>query len=141
MTLSSLASPAVRAGLALSLALLVVIAGPAHGSARGAPAGLSALERKLATSVDRHVPESLALLQRAVDINSGSLNLTGVRATAKLFQPEFEHLGFRTRWVDGTAWGRAGHLIAEHGKRGLGHLDRPNRTRPQTRRAHLGRDR
>lgn len=120
---------AVRTRAAALLLLLLGVAAPGPAApARRAVTGLSPLERKLATSVDRNVPESLALLQRAVDINSGTLNLTGVSATAKLFQPEFERIGFRTRWVDGTAWGRAGHLIAEHGKRGpkvvlVGHLD------------------
>jgi glutamate carboxypeptidase len=56
------------------------------------------------------------------------MNPTGVRAVGTLFAPEFERLGFQTRWVDGTPWGRAGHLIAEHGRRGpkvilVGHLD------------------
>lgn len=128
MTRSPLASPAVRAALTLSLALLAAVALPAHGAVRRTPAGLSALERKLAASVERHVPESIGLLQRAVDINSGTLNLAGVRATSTLFQPEFERLGFRARWADGAAWGRAGHLIAERGNRGpkvvlVGHLD------------------
>ncbi len=78
--------------------------------------------------MDRHLPEALALLERAVDVNSGTMNFTGVRAVSTLFAPELEQLGFRTRWVDGASWGRAGHLIAEHGTRGpkvvlVGHLD------------------
>jgi glutamate carboxypeptidase len=37
-------------------------------------------------------------------------------------------LGFRTSWIDGAAWKRAGHLVAEHAGRGpkvllVGHLD------------------
>ena len=89
---------------------------------------LSAAERRLVTAVDRHTSEALTLLQRAVDVNSGTLNIEGVRRTGQLFASEFERLGFRTRWVDGAAWGRAGHLIAEHGSRGpkvvlIGHLD------------------
>ena len=97
---------------------------------RAAPslAALSPLESRLATSVKRHAPESLALLERAVNVNSGTMNFAGVRAVSALFAAEFERLGFRTRWVDGAPWGRAGHLIAEHGKQGpklvlVGHLD------------------
>lgn len=97
-------------------------------AARPSHAALSPLERRLAASVDRHQPEALALLQRAVDQNSGTLNVAGVRAVGQLFAPEFERLGFRTRWVEGAAWGRAGHLVAERGTRGpklvlVGHLD------------------
>lgn len=94
---------------------------------RAAP-GLSPLEQRLASSVDRHVPESIRLLRSAVEINSGTMNVAGVRKTGELFAAEFERLGFRTRWIDGTAWQRAGHLIAERGRRGpkvllVGHLD------------------
>ena len=44
------------------------------------------------------------------------------------FGPEFDALGFTTRWVDGAAFHRAGHLIAEHPGPGpkillIGHLD------------------
>ena len=111
--------------VALTLLPLATVSSAAK---RPAAAGLSPLEQRLATSVERHTPESLQLLQRAVDINSGTMNLPGVRRTAELFAAEFEKLGFRTRWIDGAAWQRAGHLIAEHGKRGpklvlVGHLD------------------
>jgi glutamate carboxypeptidase len=65
-----------------------------------------------------------------VNINSGTMNFAGVRETAMLFEPEFEALGFIVRWVDGAAWNRAGHLVAERaGGDGalpvlfIGHLD------------------
>jgi glutamate carboxypeptidase len=91
-------------------------------------AGLTPLETKLAASVDRHLPDALALLERVVNINSGTMNPTGVRAVSALLAPEFERLGFQTRWVDGARWGRAGHLIAERIEAGpmvvlVGHLD------------------
>ena len=109
------------ASLVLS-ALLSLLVPVAHA------AGLTPTERRLVTAVDRHTTDAVALLERAVAINSGTLNLPGVRRTGELFAEEFERLGFRTRWVDGAAWGRAGHLIAEHGSRGpkvvlVGHLD------------------
>ena len=76
-------------------------------------------------------PRGLALLERVVNVNSGTMNLAGVREVGRLFQPEFERLGFTVRWVDGAAWGRAGHLIATRRGRGttgphallIGHLD------------------
>jgi glutamate carboxypeptidase len=93
-------------------------------------AGLTPLERKLVTAVDAHGRESLGLLERAVNINSGTLDTSGVAAVARLFEPELARLGFTTRWVNGAAWQRAGHLIATRaGRPGaprvllIGHLD------------------
>jgi len=93
-------------------------------------ANLSPREQRVITAVDRHVPAGLALLQRLVDVNSGTLHLEGVREVGRMLEPEFTRLGFRTRWVDGSAWQRAGHLIAERpGRAGspkvllIGHLD------------------
>ncbi len=56
------------------------------------------------------------------------MNFAGVRRVADLLRPRFEALGFKVRWEDGAAFGRAGHLIAEHPGRGrhvllIGHLD------------------
>jgi glutamate carboxypeptidase len=94
-------------------------------------APLTPAERRLVKRVEDRVPKGLALLERVVNVNSGTMNFDGVRAVGKIFEPEFAALGFRTRWVDGTPFGRAGHLIAEwEGKhaRGprlllIGHLD------------------
>jgi glutamate carboxypeptidase len=117
-----------RTRLAWLMLVTLAMAVPVLAAPKRPARPLTPLEQKLAASVDRHTGESLQLLQRAVDINSGTMNLAGVRATGALFAAEFEKLGFKTRWVDGTAWQRAGHLIAEHGKRGhkvvlVGHLD------------------
>jgi glutamate carboxypeptidase len=116
------------------IALAVVAAAVLLGAplARDARAGsaLDADERRIVAAVDRGVPAALALLERAVSVNSGTQNFAGVRETGRLFAPEFEKLGFRVRWVDGAAWGRAGHLVAERpGRAGalrvllIGHLD------------------
>ncbi len=91
-------------------------------------ATLSTNERRMADVVDRATPAALALLERTVNVNSGTMNFDGVRNVAEMFRPEFESLGFRVRWVDGAEWGRAGHLIAERSGRGthvllIGHLD------------------
>lgn len=71
-----------------------------------------------------------ALLERLVVQNSGTLNLPGVKAAGEIVRAELEPLGFTVEWVDQTAVGRAGHLVARHkgdgrGKRLLliGHLD------------------
>ena len=91
-------------------------------------AQLAPQERTIAQAVDRRNAESLALLERIVNINSGTRNLAGVRAVGAALKAEFDALGFATRWVDGAAFSRAGHLIAEQPGPGpkilmIGHLD------------------
>jgi glutamate carboxypeptidase len=73
---------------------------------------LDGTERKLVEEVGKGVPAALDLLERSVNLNSGSLNAEGVRQVGAMFEPEFQALGFTTRWVDGAAWQRGGHLIA-----------------------------
>jgi len=113
----------------MSATTLALVAALALAAAPAA-AGLAPAERKMVAAVDAATPRGLELLQRAVDVNSGTMNFAGVREVARLFQPELERLGFTARWVDGAAWGRAGHLIAERPGRGggprvllIGHLD------------------
>ncbi len=89
---------------------------------------LSANERALAAYIDAHNGEALALLERAVNINSGTQNFEGVRQVGRLFQSELDALGFSTRWIDGAPFKRAGHLVADHPAAGprillIGHLD------------------
>jgi glutamate carboxypeptidase len=95
-------------------------------AAQGAP--LDTREQALVRYIDGHDGEALALLERAVNINSGTQNLAGVREVGRLFAAELEPLGFTTRWVDGASFKRAGHLVAEHPGPGprlllIGHLD------------------
>ena len=89
---------------------------------------LTSEERAVAAEVDARNAEALALLERVVNINSGTQNLAGVREVGRVFRAELDALGFRTRWVDGAPFKRAGHLIAEHPGEGprillIGHLD------------------
>ena len=95
-----------------------------------ASAQLTTQERSIAQAVIRDAERNVALLQRLVNRNSGTLNLDGVRAVGEMVRAELEPLGFDVRWVDMSATGRAGHLVATHrgngrGKRILliGHLD------------------
>lgn len=110
----------------VSALLVMYAAAPVAADAQG----MTSEERRVAGAVDRRVPQALSLLERAVNLNSGSANLEGVRAVGRLFAAEFEQLGFTTRWVDGAAWSRAGHLIADWRGNGrgpklllIGHLD------------------
>lgn len=85
-------------------------------------------EQAMVASVDAANPQALALLERVVNINSGSMNFAGVRAVGDVFRAELEALGFTARWVDGAPFKRAGHLVAERRGTGprvllIGHLD------------------
>ena len=89
---------------------------------------LSADERALVSYVDAHNGDALALLERVVNINSGTQNFDGVREVGRVFRAELDALGFTTRWVDGAPFKRAGHLVADHPAPGprillIGHLD------------------
>ena len=94
--------------------------------AQGGP--LSPEEQAIAAAVDAANPQALSLLERVVNINSGSMNFAGVRAVGEVFKGELEALGFTSRWIDGAAFKRAGHLVAERQGSGprvllIGHLD------------------
>ena len=94
----------------------------------GAAGPLTPLEQAIVDAVDAAQPQALALLERVVNINSGTMNFAGVRAVGDVFREQFERLGFATRWVDGAPFNRAGHLVAERPGRGprvllIGHLD------------------
>jgi glutamate carboxypeptidase len=112
----------------MSTCRLTILLVAAAVAAPGARQLLAAIENQIAAYADASRTEAEALLERAVNINSGTMNLAGVREVALLFEPEFKALGFRTIWVDGSAFKRAGHLIAERDGKGprlllIGHLD------------------
>jgi glutamate carboxypeptidase len=93
-------------------------------------AQISKPEARMSATVDAEYERSVALLERLVNQNSGSLNLEGVEKVALMTRAELEALGFNVRWVPMAAAGRAGHIIATHkgdgrGKKMLliGHLD------------------
>jgi glutamate carboxypeptidase len=131
------ASLIIAMAVACAPAPASVIPGPAPAAPSGpypSPAGasptasLTATERAIAAAADKHSAEGLALLERLVNINSGTMNFAGVRQVGDVLRAEFAALGFETRWIDGAPFGRAGHLVAEHDGRGprvllIGHLD------------------
>jgi len=107
------------------LALMLLVAVPAPATARLTPA-----ERRMVEIVDREEERSVALLERLVNRNSGTLNLEGVEAVGEMMAAELEPLGFDVRWIDMRAAGRAGHVVATHRGDGrgtrillIGHLD------------------
>jgi glutamate carboxypeptidase len=97
----------VRAGLLIAG---LALAAPA---ARAEAASLTAVERRVVAAVEAGQADAFQLLQRIVDINSGTMNFDGVRNVGEVLRAEFDGLGFRTRWVDGAPFQRAGHLVAQ----------------------------
>ena len=94
--------------------LLVLVLCAVRAASSQSTAKLSAPERLIVDAVDAHNSEALTLLERIVNINSGTMNFSGVRQMGDVLRPQFEALGFTTRWVDGALFHRAGHLVAEH---------------------------
>lgn len=95
---------------------------------------LSRVEQAMRAYVQTHRAEQITFLEKVVNINSGTMNLAGVRAVGDAFAAELKSLGFETRWVSlPSSMNRAGHLFAEHKARKgrksgktvllLGHLD------------------
>jgi glutamate carboxypeptidase len=72
------------------------------------------VERQIVQHVDTQLDESTALLKQLVNINSGTMNFAGVKQVGMLLKQKYDALGFTTQWLDGNAFGRAGHLIATY---------------------------
>jgi glutamate carboxypeptidase len=96
---------------------------PAH-------AALSDQENRIVAAATAETPKAIALLEKLVNINSGTMNLEGVEQIGRIMMTELEALDFKVTWVPMTKVGRAGHVIAEHKGSGrgrkmllIGHLD------------------
>ena len=66
------------------------------------PAPHRGAEGAIVSAVDAGNAAALALLEKAVNINSGTHHLPGVRAVGDIFRREFDDLGFKTTWIDGV---------------------------------------
>lgn len=112
----------------LTAALVVCFVAGGVMEGQGNRGALNADEAKLVAFVDANNDAALKTLEQVVNINSGTQNFDGVRAVGKIFQQEFDALGFKTQWVDGAPFKRSGHLVAVHAAPGpklllIGHLD------------------
>ena len=110
--------------LMLSSSIALVAFSPA------AHAKLSAPETKMVATVDAEYERSIALLERLVNQNSGTMNFPGVKTVGDMMRAELVPLGFKVQWIDMAKAGRAGHLVAtKAGKKGskklllIAHLD------------------
>jgi glutamate carboxypeptidase len=72
------------------------------------------VEMQIVKHVDAQLDESSALLKQLVNINSGTMNFAGVKQVGMLLKQKYDALGFTTEWLDGSKFGRAGHLVATH---------------------------
>ena len=115
-----------------ALASLMMIT-PASVTRAAEPALLAPVPARERDALFRHIdataPQSVALLEELVNLNSGTFNVSGVSDVGARLEREFRALGFSTRWVSMEAVGRAPHLVAERrGRKGrrlllLGHMD------------------
>jgi glutamate carboxypeptidase len=110
------------APLAAALALLL--------PAAPAQAQLTRAEQAMIRTVDAEQERTVAMLEKWVNQNSGTMNHEGVEIVGRMLRSELEPLGFAVEWIDMSAVNRAGHIVARHkgngrGKRLLliGHLD------------------
>jgi len=99
-------------------------------SASAVKAQLTAPEKKAIAYINDHMNATMQLLIQSVNINSGTLNIPGVKKVGDLYGEILEKLGFTIEWVaEPDSLHRAGHLVATHkGKKGkklflIGHLD------------------
>ena len=100
------------------------------GQAVMAQVQLSPIEAKIGKAIDEQWSATLSLLQRSVNINSGTYHIEGVRAVGDIYAKELRALGFTVEWVGlPDSMQRAGHLVAYRtGTKGkklflIGHLD------------------
>ncbi len=91
---------------------------------------ISRVERKIIQSIENNNQEAIEFLKKVVNINSGTLNLKGVKEVGMVFKEAFDEIDFETNWIEmPSEMNRAGHLFAEtSGKKGkklilIGHLD------------------
>jgi glutamate carboxypeptidase len=114
--------PRLLAPLAAALALLL--------PAAPAEAQLTPVEQAMTRTIDAEQERTVAMLEKWVNQNSGTMNHEGVEAVARMLRAELEPLGFSVEWIDMKAVNRAGHIVARHSGNGrgkrmvlIGHLD------------------
>jgi glutamate carboxypeptidase len=125
----TVAACASKGAVSTQTAPVVAPSGPVPNPSGAKPGPtVAAQERAILSAIDTNNADGLALLERLVNINSGTMNFAGVREVGGILRKELDALGFETRWIDGAPFGRAGHLIAERTGSGprmllIGHLD------------------
>lgn len=76
-------------------------------------ADLAPSEKKVIDTIDDNFSTQMNFLEKIVNLNSGTLNVEGVKAVGQIFREELDELGFETQWIDmPDSMKRAGHLKA-----------------------------
>ncbi|KTF15338.1 M20/M25/M40 family metallo-hydrolase [Pseudoalteromonas sp. 10-33] len=94
-------------------------------------AALDKNELEIVKQVEQNMPQALKEIEQAVNINSGSLNIEGVKKVGALASEQLKAIGFKVEWLDGSTFNRAGHVLATHESKNpnaikilmIGHLD------------------
>ncbi len=89
---------------------------------------ISAADTRMKATIAADQARNIALLEKLVNQNSGSMNIEGVTKVGAMMRAELEPLGFTVTWEDMRATGRGGHLVATKAGKGarvlmIGHLD------------------
>ncbi len=115
---------------ALLLALLSVFCVSACAPTVSAKRKTKGKEEKVIRWIEKHQAEEVSFIEKVVNINSGTMNLTGVRQVGEIYATAFRELGMEVEWISlPKEMNRAGHLVARtkggSGKRIvlIGHLD------------------
>jgi glutamate carboxypeptidase len=94
--------------------LALAVTTPLLAATRTSALQISPQEAAVVRSIDARADEAIAMLERIVNINSGTMNFDGVREVGRVLAAELEGIGFEVELTDGSAFGRAGHLIARN---------------------------
>jgi glutamate carboxypeptidase len=61
---------------------------------------LNKIEKRIINQVELNNDDALTFLEEVVNINSGTLNIKGVKKVGSIFSNEFKKIGFQTSWKE-----------------------------------------
>jgi len=74
-------------------------------------AQLDDTEQAIVRCTQDHAEDAIALIAQQVNVNSGTMNLAGVREVGIMLEGELASVGLATEWLDMSVVNRAGHLF------------------------------
>ncbi len=79
---------------------------------------LSRAEKQIVKTIRKNSADQINFLEKVVNINSGSLNLDGVREVGSVFDDAFKEINFDTKWIEmPSEMNRAGHFLLSEKER------------------------
>lgn len=100
-------TPLISLSLRRSVLLICIAIWPLAALAQ-----LDATEQAIVAWSQDHAEDAIALIERQVNINSGTMNHAGVHRVGEVLEGELAELGLETEWLDMSQVNRAGHLFA-----------------------------